>query len=166
MPHDQNKWLKSQSKFPANCKGMWLIGLLTKRTQICLQIFVEEILEMCDSTCLYILFMLNMNITESISNLIPSIWVINSHSCFHLDPPEKTGLRTKHYGGVPIVAHWVKQTWCCLCEDAGSIPGLPQWVKDRVFLLSQDATYITDVAQIWRCYGCSIGLQLQLWFDP
>ena len=108
MLHDQNKWLKSQSKFPANCKGMWLIGLLTKRTQICLQIFVEEILEMCDSTCLYILFMLNMNITESISNLIPSIWVINSHSCFHLDPPEKTGLRTKHYGGVPIVAHWVK----------------------------------------------------------
>ena len=45
-------------------------------------------------------------------------------------------------------------------EDVGSIPGLAQWVRDLVLL--QAAAEVTDVAQIWCCYGCGIGWRLQL----
>ena len=43
-----------------------------------------------------------------------------------------------------------------ICEDAGSIPSLFQWVKDLA--LPQAATGVTDVAPIWYCYVCDVGL--------
>ena len=45
-------------------------------------------------------------------------------------------------------------------EDVGLIPGLDQWVKDSA--LSQATVQAADAAQIWRCYGCGVGQQLQL----
>ena len=49
-------------------------------------------------------------------------------------------------------------------EEMGLIPGLAQWVKDPV--LQQTVAYAAYVAQIQHCYGCGVGLQLQLQFDP
>ena len=45
-------------------------------------------------------------------------------------------------------------------EHAGLIPGLAQWIKDLVLL--QTSIYVAGAAWIWRCYGCGVGLQLQL----
>ena len=39
-----------------------------------------------------------------------------------------------------------------------------KWIKDLA--LPQAAVYTTDAAQILRCFGCGIGQQLQLQFDP
>ena len=62
------------------------------------------------------------------------------------------------------MAQWFKNPTCSVCEDVGSTPGLFQWVKDLV--LPQAVAWVADVAQIWYCYGCVAGWQLQLWFDP
>ena len=45
-------------------------------------------------------------------------------------------------------------------EDSGSIHGFTQWFKDTTLL--QAAAYVTNIAQIWHCCGCGVGLQLQL----
>ena len=45
-------------------------------------------------------------------------------------------------------------------EDVGSIPGLDWCVKDLAMLRA--VVYVTDVAQIPCCCGCSMGWQLQL----
>ena len=51
-------------------------------------------------------------------------------------------------------------------EDVGSISGPTQQVKDLAF--PQAEASVTDAAQIWHCYGCGAGwqVQLQLRFDP
>ena len=61
--------------------------------------------------------------------------------------------------GVPIMVQWVKDP-TSIHEDVGSIPGLAERVKDLV--LMQAVAQVTDVAQIWRCCDCGVGLQLQL----
>ena len=45
-----------------------------------------------------------------------------------------------------------------LHEATSLISGLTQWVKDPVLL--QAVAQVTDVARIWCCHGCSVGLQL------
>ena len=49
-------------------------------------------------------------------------------------------------------------------EDMASIPGLDRWVKDLA--LPWAVVQVPDMAGIWRSYGCGIGQQLQLQFDP
>ena len=49
-------------------------------------------------------------------------------------------------------------------EDPASIPGLPQWVKDLA--LPRAVVKFADPARILCCWGCGVGWQLQLQFDP
>ena len=58
----------------------------------------------------------------------------------------------------------VLRTQHSLREDVGWIHGLAWWIK--ALALPQAAVYVTDAAWICHCCGCSIGLQLQLWFAP
>ena len=62
--------------------------------------------------------------------------------------------------GVPIVAQQVTNP-TSVHEDVGSIPGLTQWVKDLALPQVGHRR-----AQIWCCWGCGVGQQLQLRFDP
>ena len=55
---------------------------------------------------------------------------------------------------VPIVAQPVKNP-TSIRDDADLIPGFIQWVKDPVLPLA-------DMARIWCCCDCGVGLQLQL----
>ena len=52
----------------------------------------------------------------------------------------------------------------CLPKDVGSIPGLTLWVKDPAML--QAAAQVTDMPWIQCFFGCGVGLQLQLQFNP
>ena len=65
--------------------------------------------------------------------------------------------------GIPIMAQWVKNP-TSIHEDTGSIPGLAQWIKDP--LLPWAVVYVPDTAWILHYYGCGIGQQLQLKFQP
>ena len=60
-----------------------------------------------------------------------------------------------------MVAQQIKNT---VCEDVGLIPGLAQQVKDLAML--QAIEQVKVASQIQSYCGCSIGLQLQLCFDP
>ena len=76
---------------------------------------------------------------------------------------KKKKKKKKRDEGVAIVAQQVKNPPITR-EDVGSNPGLSWWVKDPA--LPQAVAEVTDVARIWHCSGCGIGLQLQLQFDP
>ena len=56
------------------------------------------------------------------------------------------------------------RTQCYLCEDVDSILGLTQRVKDLA--LPQAVTQVTDVAWIWRCCGCGIGISCSYDLTP
>ena len=49
-------------------------------------------------------------------------------------------------------------------EDLGSTLGLTQWVKRPGVAVSCGVGHRGD--WIWPCYGCGVGQQLQLQFDP
>ena len=51
-----------------------------------------------------------------------------------------------------------------ILEDEGLIPGLTQWVKNLT--LPQAVVWVADVARIWHCWGCGVGWQLKLKFNP
>ena len=60
---------------------------------------------------------------------------------------------------VPTVAHQVKNL-TSIYGDTGLIPSLAQWVKYLSLLRTE--VWVTDVAVILHCCGCTVGLQLQL----
>lgn len=64
---------------------------------------------------------------------------------------------------IPLVTRRIKDM-TCIQEHVGSIHGLIQWVKDAVLL--QAVAQGADTVQIPHGCGCSVGLQLQLLFDP
>ena len=61
------------------------------------------------------------------------------------------------------MAHWVKNL-TSTHKDVGSIPGLDLWVKDPGLLRA--VVQVENAAGIPSCYGCGVGQQLQLQFDP
>ena len=94
-------------------------------------------------------------------------WV--SFLCLQNVPPLKHSISVGKNGisnqllGVPVVAQWLTNPTGNR-EVVGAIPGLAQWVKDSVLLWA--VVWVTDVAQIRRCYGSSVGRRLQLRLDP